>query len=278
MKRGSPDHWKMRELAMLMKVPARYALPWANGVMERLWHYTAKYHPQGDVGKAPNWAIAEACGCAPGSANELVDALVDAKWLDLDKTHRLIVHDWHEHADESVRKTLKNRNLSFFFPEKSASPAGKFKPALAFPLPLPLQQQPPENSGTAETPVVVVETLCAIRERFPTANQKFARKLAEKVHEGCADASDCEIADAVRAAWFRSQVSAGAYLETVPAIVQTIRAQARAPDPPADEELAHNRARELWSNSKTPEDRAEVERLWPDLWPKGATNDEKHAS
>lgn len=137
MKRGAPDHWKMRELARIMKVPVKYSLAWANGTMERLWHYTAKYHPQGDIGKAPNWAIAEACGWPVSSAKELVDGLTACGWLDLDPKHRLIVHDWPDHADNTVKKTLKNRGLEFFLLEKVSTSAGKISPAFPKPLPEP---------------------------------------------------------------------------------------------------------------------------------------------
>lgn len=121
MKRGTPDHWKMKELARLCKVPAQYSLPWANGVMERLWHYTAKYCLQGNIGKVPNAEIAEVCGWPVRRADELVIALLQSGWLDSSKNHRLLVHDWAEHAEDSVKKTLKNRGLQFFFPETSGN-------------------------------------------------------------------------------------------------------------------------------------------------------------
>lgn len=138
MKRGAPDHWKMTALANRMKVPARYGITWANGCMERLWHYTAKYHPRGDIGKAPDWAIATACGWPASTASELIEALVDVRWLVRSTAHRLLVHDWHDHADESVKKTLKNRGLEFFFPESSGTVDGILPPAFPLPLPLPL--------------------------------------------------------------------------------------------------------------------------------------------
>ena len=93
MKRGAPDHWKMKELARLCGVPEPYALPWANGIMERLWHYTARFHPQGDIGTSPDWVICDAC-CwetrkrkdRPGQSAEkqerFIRALVDSRWLD----------------------------------------------------------------------------------------------------------------------------------------------------------------------------------------------------
>ncbi len=157
MKRGAPDHHKMKQLARELKLPKRYALPLANGIMERLWHYTAKHYPQGDIGRAPDWAIAEACGwdCSKradriGQDSDkvvaFVTALVVAGWLDRDKRCRYLVHDWVEHADESVRKTLKNKHLEFLFPVNQEAPERTI-PA-AFPLPLPL---PGRNGGAGLT-------------------------------------------------------------------------------------------------------------------------------
>lgn len=136
MKRGAPDHWKMRDLAIQMKVPVRYGLAWANGTMERLWHYTAKYHPQGDIGKAPDRSIAEACAWPAATASDLITALIDVRWLMRSTAHRLLVHDWPDHADDAVKKTLKNRGLEFFLPENSSTVDGKIRPAfpsLSFP-------------------------------------------------------------------------------------------------------------------------------------------------
>jgi len=270
MRRGAPDHWKMRELANLMKVPARWALPWANGTIERLFHYAAKYHPQGDVGKAPNWAIAEACGFPPASANELVEALVGSRWLDLDKTHRLLVHDWPEHCDDTVKKTLKNRGLAFFFPENSSTVDGKIRPSLSFPQPSLSQPQPTEKSVV----VVVDETHLAMRDRFPTVNRKFAMRLAAKVHEVCPDASDCEIAEAVRIAWFKGQASAGLYLGTVPAVVQNIRDRGRDSPQKSIETQEESNARMISIYAGLDAGgRRELEQLRPDLndlWPKDA--------
>ncbi len=174
MKRGAPDHWKMTELARVMKVPQAWALPWANGVMERLWHYTARYHPQGDIGTAPDWKIAEACGLLiakrGGRAGidlpkccRFVDALVTVGWLDRDAVLtqgcrsyagglpvpcRLLVHDWAEHCTEDVRRTLKRMGLSIFFPTIPETGNGKTPPALALalaiaiPIPPQLTQSP----------------------------------------------------------------------------------------------------------------------------------------
>ena len=119
MKRGAPDHWKMKELARLCRVPSQYGLPWANGVMERIWHYTAKYCIQGNIGKVPNEEIAEICCWPTKRADQLISGLLQSGWLDFSEKHRLLVHDWKDHCDEAVKKTLKNRGLEVLFPESS---------------------------------------------------------------------------------------------------------------------------------------------------------------
>jgi hypothetical protein len=122
MKRGTPDHWKMKDFARragagLIRQP--YALAWANGVLERLWHYAAKYCPQGDIGRVPDEEIAEVCCWPRARAGELVQHLLASGWLDSSEKHRLLIHDWKDHCESSVKKTLQNRHLEFFFPESS---------------------------------------------------------------------------------------------------------------------------------------------------------------
>lgn len=144
----------MHDLALRLKIPAKYGIATANGIMERLWHYAAKYAPQGDIGKAPDAFIAEACGWPAKDAAALIRALCESKWLDVCEKRRLIVHDWAEHADESVKKTLKNRGLPFFFPENSSPAVGKFQPALALALAIALPEpfSPPAPATPPEAP------------------------------------------------------------------------------------------------------------------------------
>jgi hypothetical protein len=111
MKRSGPEHPKMRALARALGVP-HYA---AVGLLELLWHFAAKFAPQGDVGRFDNEALAEALGY-DGAPDALVDALVAARWLDVCPTNRLLVHGWEEHADQGVRNTLKGRGLAFLSP------------------------------------------------------------------------------------------------------------------------------------------------------------------
>ena len=194
MKRGAPDHWKMKELARLCGVPSQYSLPWANGIMERLWHYTAKYCPQGNIGKVPDTEIAEVCGWPAKCAGDLVGALLQSGWLDLSEKYRLLVHDWPDHAEDAVKKTLKNRGLPFLFPENSGN-----VPTFSACLSLSQAKAKPDPDGTPE--------IGAAAERMYTLHPKKKNlalvlpALAHEISTG-AQASDIE---ACHAEWCKTE-------------------------------------------------------------------------
>lgn len=140
MKRGTPDHPKVAMLCSLLNIRKFEAV----GILEMLWHFTAKYAPQGDIGKYSDKAIAAAVDWqrptgARGVTPEckLSEALVEAGWLDSDPVHRLVVHGWEEHADQTLRRFLASKKLAFV--QHGAS----------LPLPLPLPIPEPIQKGTA---------------------------------------------------------------------------------------------------------------------------------
>ncbi len=184
MKRGAPDHPKMRELARQLKLPGRYGIATANGIMERLWHFTAKYCPQGDIGRFSDEIIADACGLYvarrdrfQASARHMVGTLVSTGWLNVSPAWRLVVHDWNEHCDDAARRTLKNRGLQFVLPENVRQipevvplfppgyPTDSVLPSLALPIKegieVPVQPEVVDKdrkkSGSLEIPVETVE-------------------------------------------------------------------------------------------------------------------------
>lgn len=85
---------------------------WAGGILEFLWHWAGKFSPQGDIGKHEDIDIAEGCFW-DRSPQELIEALVETGWIHRSKEHRLIIHDWHDHADEAVIKRLSRSKLQF---------------------------------------------------------------------------------------------------------------------------------------------------------------------
>jgi len=114
MKRGTIEHPKTLMLAGLLKVRHLEAV----GILESLWHWTARYAPRGDIGKYANEQIARGIHWH-GNSDRLVEALLSAKgdgtcgWLESDESCRFRVHDWHEHADQAVHIALKRKGLSF---------------------------------------------------------------------------------------------------------------------------------------------------------------------
>lgn len=108
MKRGTPDHPKTAALAQALDVHRLTAI----GLLEQLWHWTARYAPRGDIGRWPAQTIAQGLYW-DGEPEKLERALIDSGWLDEDPEHRLLVHDWAQHADDAVKKSLARHKMDF---------------------------------------------------------------------------------------------------------------------------------------------------------------------
>jgi len=107
MKRGTIEHVKMHRLAERLSLP-RYA---AVGIMESLWHMAATKAPTGDITAigAEDIAFYVRWDREP---SELIEALVACRWVDRDGD-RLLIHDWQEHAEDSVKKWLSRHGMKF---------------------------------------------------------------------------------------------------------------------------------------------------------------------
>jgi len=108
MKRGTPEHPKTRILTEKLAAPT-YA---ACGILELLWHMTARYAPRGDIGRFSDAAIADHLDWK-GNPELLVAALVDSGWLERDVTHRLIIHDWKDHCEQSAKRWCERNKVDF---------------------------------------------------------------------------------------------------------------------------------------------------------------------
>lgn len=95
MKTGTPEKLKFKKLQRALRPAGHAQMPlWqAVGLLEALWLATYANAPDGDIGRLSNDDIASAIEYA-GDADQLVAALLDARWLDPHPTFRLIVHDW----------------------------------------------------------------------------------------------------------------------------------------------------------------------------------------
>jgi hypothetical protein len=149
MKRGTPRHPKCAQLQELLDMPSYSAV----GILEMLWHFAAEFAPQGDIGRYSDKRIEAALGWDK-KTGELIRALCAAGWIDehSDPQVRLVVHDWHDHCEDAVRKRLERGNKPFL--SLTAKVTGKRRTCLPFsecqsesvclPLPLPLPLPRPE--------------------------------------------------------------------------------------------------------------------------------------
>jgi hypothetical protein len=120
MKRGGPAHPKTLHLAAILHLTKYEAV----GVLECLFHWAGAYARRGDIGKFPDAAIADGIGWK-GDPAQLVAALVESRWLTRCDCHRLRIHDWHEHADQAVKKTKDVSSRGFLECYTSILPPSK---------------------------------------------------------------------------------------------------------------------------------------------------------
>lgn len=151
MLRAAPDHPKFANLMSVLKQPKGPTAGW----LEMIWHFTGRFTPQGNVGKYPDSAI-EAWVGWDGEPGALISALVKTRWVDEDPIHRLLIHDWHQHADKATKNALIRAKLLFFMPtvrtpgEHVRTVATKPSSAYRPPEPEPVPEPEPETS-CAET-------------------------------------------------------------------------------------------------------------------------------
>lgn len=100
----------MADLARRLGNVPRYV---AVGVMESLWQWASRFAPAGDVGKWTPEGIAEGIDWK-GPADELVAALVGSRFLDDVPDVGLVIHDWHDHADDAVHLSMARAGKVFW--------------------------------------------------------------------------------------------------------------------------------------------------------------------
>lgn len=198
MKHTATKSWKFRKLVRCLR-PMLSGLPVevetvAVGLLERMWHVTALDTPQGDIGRLDNEMIAELIGWF-GDADVLVEMLIECQWLDACEPHRLVVHDWQDHAPRYVVGNLKSHGKQFAIAScyKQAAIAGCHEQAAMSPLPPNLTKpnltKPNQNmspGGDTPTPEAFVETwnqapgVVTIRKMSAGRHKKLRERLRDE--------------------------------------------------------------------------------------------------
>jgi hypothetical protein len=106
-KKGTLDHWKTLALASALHMHGRYRV---GGLLEALWHFTAAYCPNGQIGQIPPAALAAWIGYPDGP--RLLKALTETRWIDGTGAEARI-HDWPQHCEDSVHMKLARAHQWF---------------------------------------------------------------------------------------------------------------------------------------------------------------------
>lgn len=96
MKNGTESKLKFKRLKRRLGLSLMRTV----GLLETMWLVTYQNAPDGDIGRLSNEDIAAAIEWDEDEidANELIQALVECRWLDTDSEFRLIIHDWSDHC------------------------------------------------------------------------------------------------------------------------------------------------------------------------------------
>ncbi len=285
MKREAFSHTKMKRLCRKLNIPLWQGV----GLMETLWHLTSKQAVRGDIGKLSNEDIAMGLDYREDEDN-LIDAMLSSGWLDSSQEHRLLIHDWPDHADDAVNMKLARSKQTFAsgkIPKTNRLPRWEREEANNFfngvvvenhqhthgvrtettnvrtesnnvttpyekplpeppppppPRPMPRPEPPPpKETVRTESPSVhtngnewrrpypeLPRTRAEIGKNFPDVRDSFVRKLylasCEAAQKGGCDVAlvtDSLLAMTVQKCTKKHQESAGLYLDTVPATIQT---------------------------------------------------------
>lgn len=113
MKRGTIEHPKTLDLARLLGIPLWQAV----GLLESIWHWTAKYAPDGCLGKDPD-PVARGI-YYEGDSKALFRALIMAKGKSKfgflrQNRKKFVVHGWQDHCDDATHMLLARR-IDYFW-------------------------------------------------------------------------------------------------------------------------------------------------------------------
>lgn len=190
MKLDALEHPKLFHLMERLNVRRTSAI----GHLELLWAFTAKHAAQGDIGKWPDGAIARACDWED-DAETFIHALVDAGFVDLDEEHRLVIHDWRDHAQGWVRAKLKKLQLDFIGTSDGTSERSSDDTSEGS------ADGTSEASSRARVPSLAKPSQAKSKNPLPPKGGELAHPRSEReIRKSGLDAWDrtCKVIDAIR--------------------------------------------------------------------------------
>lgn len=142
MKRPAFNCSKMGDLKHFLNLPQYQAV----GLLDMLWHLTATEAQPGDIGRIPDKRICRYLGYE-GNPEELMECLFKSGWIDKSDTYRWVIHDWHDHAEDSVKIYMKRNQLAW---ASKSEDVVTYRDMLSLPKPKPLPK-PLDNTEGVHT-------------------------------------------------------------------------------------------------------------------------------
>ena len=141
MKAGTDNHIKFRKLKRLLNVPMYVAC----GILESLWLFAGQHADDGYIGRHSNEDICDWIEY-DGDPDQLVDALVQSRWLDRRHDGTVEIHDWLDHAPTYIKDRWRKRGDSGKFREIPGSSRNGHGGSQGTDVEVPV-----ENPGPSET-------------------------------------------------------------------------------------------------------------------------------
>lgn len=108
MKKGTDTLMKFKQLKRALDIP-KYA---CKGLLQEMWDFASLNTPRGDIGRYSNSDLACEFDWS-GDPDELIGALVKFGWIDEHPEHRIVVHAWAEHCEDSIHMRLARAGMVF---------------------------------------------------------------------------------------------------------------------------------------------------------------------
>lgn len=182
MKTGTLDKMKFMVLKTRLGLPRYQAI----GLLEGLWYLTATNAQDGAIGRFSDLEIA-AWLEYPGDPGQMITALVEAGFVDRSEEHRLVVHDWAEHAPMHIKANLSKHGKSF-------ARGGDYLPPKEPPRDAP--KEPPIEGSHGNIPPNLTKpnqektsSSCSERKRAAEPDDSMRPATADGSPQGTADGS-----------------------------------------------------------------------------------------
>lgn len=108
MKTGTLDKMKFLVFKNSLGIPRYQAI----GLLEGLWYLTATNAPDGAIGRFTDVEIAAWLEWG-GDPAALIKSFLLGRFIDPCKNHRLVVHDWEDHAPQHIKGNIAKHGKTF---------------------------------------------------------------------------------------------------------------------------------------------------------------------